>query len=196
MDGGAWTAAVHGIAGGRTWLSETSLSLFTFMHRRRKWHPTPVLLPGESHGWRSLEGCSPWDRGGSDMTERDFTFTFHFHASEEEMATHSSVLAWRIPGMGEPDGLPSLGSHRVGHDWSDLAAAAAAWPCYKYDPLAANDVFLQINVKVIHMVSFILNQWVILPKTTGFQRKIKFQTGNFYTLFCVEHIVLLECYII
>ena len=54
----------------------------------------------------------------------DFTFTFHFHALEKEMATHSSVLAWRIPGMGEPGGLPSIGSHRVGHDWSDLAAAA------------------------------------------------------------------------
>ena len=46
----------------------------------------------------------------------DFTFTFHFHALEKEMATHSSVLAWRIPGTGEPDELPSLGSHRVGHD--------------------------------------------------------------------------------
>ena len=57
---------------------------------------------------------------------RDFTFTFHFHALEKEMATHSSVLAWRIPGMGEPCGRPSMGSHRVGHDWSDLAAAAAA----------------------------------------------------------------------
>ena len=55
----------------------------------------------------------------------DFTFTFHFHALEKEMATHSSVLAWRIPGMGEPGGLPSMGSHRLGHDWSDLAAAAA-----------------------------------------------------------------------
>ena len=54
----------------------------------------------------------------------DFTFSFHFHALEEETATHSSVLAWRIPGMEEPDGLPSTGSHRVGHDWSDLAAAA------------------------------------------------------------------------
>ena len=54
----------------------------------------------------------------------DFTFTFHFHALEKEMATHSSILAWRIPGMGEPGGLPSMGSHRVGHDWSDLAAAA------------------------------------------------------------------------
>ena len=55
----------------------------------------------------------------------DFTFTFHFHALEKEMATHSSVLAWRIPGVGEPGGLPSMGSHRVGHDWSDLAAAGA-----------------------------------------------------------------------
>ena len=55
----------------------------------------------------------------------DFTFTFPFHALEKEMATHSSVLAWRVPGTGEPGGLPSLGSHRVGHDWSDLAAAAA-----------------------------------------------------------------------
>ena len=56
----------------------------------------------------------------------DFTFNFHFHALEKEMATHSSVLAWRIPRMGEPGGLPSMGSHTVGHDWSDLAAAAAA----------------------------------------------------------------------
>ena len=51
----------------------------------------------------------------------DFTFTFHFHALEKEMATHSIVLAWRIPGTGKPGGLPSMGSHRVGHD---LAAAA------------------------------------------------------------------------
>ena len=56
----------------------------------------------------------------------DFTFTFHFHALEKEMAIHSSVLTWRFPGTTEPVGLPSMGSHRVGHDWSDLAAAAAA----------------------------------------------------------------------
>ena len=56
----------------------------------------------------------------------DFTFTFHFYALEKEMATHSSVFAWRIRGTGEPGGLLSMGSHRVGHDWSDLAAAAAA----------------------------------------------------------------------
>ena len=55
----------------------------------------------------------------------DFTFTFHFHALEKEMATHSSVLAWRIPGTGEPGGLPSMGLHRVGHDWNDLAAVTA-----------------------------------------------------------------------
>ena len=58
----------------------------------------------------------------------NFTFTFHFHALKKEMATHSSVLAWRIPGTGEPVGLPSVGSHRVGHDWSYLAATAAAAP--------------------------------------------------------------------
>ena len=67
MDGGAWWAAVHGVAKGRTRLS-------------------------------------------------DLTFTFHFHALEKEMATHSSVLAWKIPGMGEPGGLPPMGSHKVGHD--------------------------------------------------------------------------------
>ena len=55
----------------------------------------------------------------------NFSFTFHFHALEKEMATHSSVLVWSIPGTGEPGGLPSIGSHRVGHDWSNLAAAAA-----------------------------------------------------------------------
>ena len=67
MDGGAWWAAVHGVATGWTRLS-------------------------------------------------NFTFTFHFHALEKAMATHSSVLAWRLPGTGEPGGLPSMGSHRVGHD--------------------------------------------------------------------------------
>ena len=80
----------------------------------------PVLLPGKSHGWRSLVGCSSWGRKESDTTER-----FHFHALEKEMATHSSVLAWSILRTGEPGGLPSMGSHRVGHDWRDLAAAAA-----------------------------------------------------------------------
>ena len=54
-----------------------------------------------------------------------FTFTFQFHALEKEMATHSSVLAWRLPGTGEPGVLPSVSLHRVGHDWSGLAAAAA-----------------------------------------------------------------------
>ena len=104
------------------------LSLKVILHflqfdRWRRWHPTPVLLPGKSHEWRSLVGCSPWV-AKSQTWLSDFTLTFHFHTLEKEMATHSSVLAWRIPGTGEPDGLPSTGSHRVGHDWSDLAAAA------------------------------------------------------------------------
>ena len=60
-------------------------------------------------------GCSPWGRTESDTTER-LHFHFHFHTLEKDMATHSSVLAWRIPGTGEPGGLPSMESHRVGHD--------------------------------------------------------------------------------
>ena len=83
--------------------------------RRRQWHPTPVLLPGKSHGQRSLVGCSP--RGCEESVQlSNFPFTFHFHALEKEMATHSNVLAWRIPGTGEPDELPSMGSHGVGYD--------------------------------------------------------------------------------
>ena len=77
---------------------------------RRQWHSTPVLLPGKSQ-WAAVHGVAEsWTRLSV------FTFTFHFHALEKEMATHSSVLAWRIPGMGESGGLPSMGSHRVGHN--------------------------------------------------------------------------------
>ena len=90
---------------------------------------------GEGNGTPLQYSCleNPMDRGAwwaavhrvanSRTRLSDFTFTFHFPALEKEMATHSSVLAWRIPGTGEPGGLPSMGSHRVGHDWSDLAAA-------------------------------------------------------------------------
>ena len=80
-------------------------------HGRKQWHPTPVLKPGKPHGQRSLVGYSPWGHEESDTTDR-----LHFHALEKEMAAHSSVLAWRIPGTAEPGGLPSMGSHRVGHD--------------------------------------------------------------------------------
>ena len=79
------------------------------------WQPTPVLLPGKSLGRRSLVGCSPWV-AKSRTGLSNFTFTFHFHALEKEMATHSGVLAWRIPGTGELGGLLSMGSHRVRHD--------------------------------------------------------------------------------
>ena len=97
MDGGAWWAAVHGVAKSQTWLS-------------------------------------------------NFAFTFPFHALEKEMATHSSVLAWRIPGTGEPGGLPSMGLHRVGHDWSDSAAAAA-------------EIALVYNIK-LHVYSIGLPWWL------------------------------------
>ena len=71
--------------------------------------------------WAAVHGVAE-----SWMRLSNFTFTFHFNELQKEMATHSNVLAWRIPGMGEPGGLPSLGLHRVGHDRSDLAAAALA----------------------------------------------------------------------
>ena len=69
--------------------------------------------------WEAVHGVAK-----SRTRPSDFLFSFHFHALEKIMATHASVLAWRIPGTGEPGGLPSMGLHRVGHDWSDLAAAA------------------------------------------------------------------------
>ena len=102
MDGGAWKAAVHGVAKSRAQHS-------------------------------------------------DFTFTFHFHALQKEMATHSSVLAWRIPGTGEPGGLPSMGLHKVGHDWSELAAVAAAAKLAQiyfsfFTTLWINDLFLNIHL--------------------------------------------------
>ena len=91
--------------------------------QRRQWHPTPVLLPGKSMdrgAWQTaVHGVA---KSGEWLS--DFPFTFHFHALEKETATHSSVFAWRIPGTVKPGGLSSLGSHRVRHDWSDLAAAA------------------------------------------------------------------------
>ena len=109
-------------------------------------HP-PSYRSGDGHGTPLQYSCleNPMDRGAwwaavlgiakSRTQLSDFTFTFHLHALEKEMATHCSVLAWRIPGMVEPGGLPSMGSHRVGHDWSDLAAAAATaqsfgWMCW------------------------------------------------------------------
>ena len=90
--------------------------------------PLPARHAGEGNGNPLQYSCleNPMDGGAwkaavhgvekSRTRLRDFTFTFHFHALEKGMATHSSVLTWRMPGMGEPGGLPSMGSHRVGHD--------------------------------------------------------------------------------
>ena len=123
---------------------------------RRKWQPTPVFLPGESQGQGSLVWAAVYGVTKSQTWLSDFTFAFHFHALEKEMATHSSVLAWRIPGMGEPGGLTSMGSHRVGHDRRDLAAAAYARKHAKqltYMP-SVNPNNNQIRVAVI-----LFNRW-------------------------------------
>ena len=99
------------------------------------------LVHGVAEGWTLLS---------------DFTFTFHFHALEKEMATHSSVLAWRIPGTGEPGGLLSMGSHRVGHNWSDLAAAAAHFSLIwiKY---AVLQILYMEGIKMIHILRHLDN---------------------------------------
>ena len=90
--------------------------------------------------WAAVHGLA---KSRTQLSE--FTFTFHFHALEKEMATHSSVLAWRIPGMGEPGGLLSMGSHRVAHDWSDLASVAAA-SLYWQEGLMLNFTFNIQNI--------------------------------------------------
>ena len=91
---------------------------------RGQWYPTPVLLPGKSHGWRSLVGYSPRSPKESDTTE---WLHFHFSLSclGEGNGNPLQCSCLENPRTGEPGGLLSMGSHRVGHDWSDLAAAAA-----------------------------------------------------------------------
>ena len=118
-----------------THLQRHSFSLHAEEHMERMVETTPRSR--ESNGTPLQSSCleNPMDGGAwwaavhgvskSRTWLSNFTFTFHFHALEKEMATHSSVLAWRIPGTGKPGGLLSMGSHRIGHDWSDLAAAAA-----------------------------------------------------------------------
>ena len=96
--------------------------------------------------WAAVQGVTK-----SQTRLSNFPFTFHFHALEREMATHSSVLAWRIPGTGEPGRLPSLGLHRVRHDWSDLAAAAAVCTCWSQTPwlslpVTINSFFKSVSV--------------------------------------------------
>ena len=112
MDREAWRAAIHGVAKSWTWLSNWS----DLIREKNAQFVRKMVGKGFIFSWPSTKS---WTRLS------DFTFTFHFHALEKEMATHSSVLAWRIPGMGEPGDLPSMGLHRVRHDWSDLPAAAS-----------------------------------------------------------------------
>ena len=97
----------------------------------------------------------------------DFTFTFHFHALEKEMATHSSVLAWRIPRTGEPGGLPSMGLHKVGHDWSDLTAMShlKIWfPKTKFQEERKHQFYKSLSHQnsVCKTLSLFLNPWIFL----------------------------------
>ena len=98
--------------------------------RRRQWHPTPVPLPGESHGRRSLAGYSPWGCGELDTTER-LHFQFSLSCIGEGNGNPLQCSCLENPRDADPGGLPSMGSHGVGHDWSDLAAVAAAAESWK-----------------------------------------------------------------
>ena len=140
MDGGAWQAAVHGVARSRTQLS-------------------------------------------------DFTFTFHFHALEKEMATHSSVLAWRIPGTREPGGLPSMGSHRVGHDWSDLAQHSID---YNICPFSHSTADLPHSLTVAVMV-LLGNQSFISTFSPFFVCLFFFAVHSFSYIHVIRVISLLLC---
>ena len=94
------------------------LCLFVWADLPAQKSPT-IIFPWPTNAFLSLKSCHFLYRFFCKFPSLDFVLP---HSMEKEMATHSSVLAWRIPGMGEPGGLPSLGSHRVGHDWSTLAA--------------------------------------------------------------------------
>ena len=106
---------VHGVAKGQTRLSDFHFYFVAYCSIEGSGTPLQYsCLENPMDGgawWAAVHGVA---RSRTRLS--DFTFTFHLHALEKEMATHSSVLAWRIPGRGEPGGLPSLGSHRVGHD--------------------------------------------------------------------------------
>ena len=126
---------------------------------RRQWHPTPVLLPGKSHGWRSLEGCSPWGRWGLDTTER---LPFHFSLSciGEGNGNPLQCSCLESPRDGESGGLPSMGSHRVGHDWSDLAVSGLSYFLLLFSCLSHIQLFLCPSLAKLFYMVFILNDMI------------------------------------
>ena len=128
-------------------------------------------LFGEGNGTPLQYSCleDPMDGGAwkaavHEVTEgrtwlSDFPFTFHFHALEKEMSTHSSVLAWRIPGTGDPGGLPSMGLHRVGHDWTDLAVAVYVVKSIIFI------VFFMLNLQILNFNDFPQGKGLFLNKS-------------------------------
>ena len=119
---------------------------YHFYSGEGKWQPTPVFLPREPQGRRNLVGWRLWGR---------------MHVLEKEMATQSSVPAWRIPGMEEPGALPSVGSHRVEHDWGDLAAVATYYflGCQTWSPNAFNEQTVGVFYILVWVLPLIQWKW-------------------------------------
>ena len=183
IDRKAWQAAVHGIAEPdmTEWLSFTyyknslAVNIEHFLkfsvlcygiigayscRRRRRF--TAVFVPGESRGQRNLVGCC--HRVAQSWTRlKLLCMNACMHALEKQMATHSSILPWRILGMAEPGGLSSMGSYRVGHDWSDLAAAAASLqePCLELREESNTIVFVESLCSLGHKNFSCVWHWVL-----------------------------------
>ena len=164
MPGVLWSMGLQ--RAGHYWVLSDWTELIAYMH------PIVLLTFGESNGNPLQYSCleNPIDRGAwwaavlgvarSWTRLSDFTLFFHFNALEKEMATHSSVLAWRIPGTGEPGGLPSMGLYRVGHNWSDLAAAAAAAAAADFQ---LGNLGLNLADNVICLISWFIRSVAAFP---------------------------------
>ena len=137
---------------------------------RRKWQPTLVFLPGESQGWRSLVGCHLWGR---------------MHALEEEMATYSSILTWRIPRMEEPGGLLSMGSHRVGDDWS-VAAKSLQLSLTLCDPTDGSPP----GSPVPGILQARTLEWVAISCSNAWKWKFKVKSLSNHQLLHIIHVCL------
>ena len=185
MDRGAWWAAVHGVAKSRdNWA--TSLSLFTFMHWRRKWQPTPVILPRESQGQRSLVGCCLWGRKESDTTER-LHFHFHFqipYRSKKRLHRpgltnwHGTVLSTLLSCWNLPIPLAHGSRCQGGHESACLSNTSALFNP-SWETSFSNIGFSNPDFSYKYIF---LHRWIVLSALSPFS----FFKINLFIFVCVQ----------